>query len=125
MTTARDFLPSTARDQRFQLAKLLPSLRRQLETQRVFRAEQLAELGNGTDTAGSAERQQVDAAIADAARWALAAAEAALARMDAGEYGTCEHCAEPIPLERLEVLPHTRFCPCCQEQQASTAAEPH
>lgn len=34
----------------------------------------------------------------------------ALARMDAGVYGSCEECEEPIALERLKVLPYTRLC---------------
>lgn len=33
-----------------------------------------------------------------------------LARMDAGVYGRCEECDEPISLERLRVLPFTRLC---------------
>jgi DnaK suppressor protein len=34
----------------------------------------------------------------------------ALARMDAGTYGCCEECDEPIAIERLKVLPFTRLC---------------
>ena len=31
-------------------------------------------------------------------------------RMHAGEYGRCEACHEPIPVERLRVRPEARFC---------------
>ena len=34
----------------------------------------------------------------------------ALARMEAGAYGLCEECEEPIAIERLKVLPFTRLC---------------
>lgn len=34
----------------------------------------------------------------------------ALARLDRGDYGTCESCGRPIPDERLQVVPATRFC---------------
>jgi RNA polymerase-binding transcription factor DksA len=34
----------------------------------------------------------------------------ALSRLDAGTYGTCHRCGEPIPVERLEAVPATRFC---------------
>ncbi len=34
----------------------------------------------------------------------------ALARMDAGTYGCCEECDEPIAIERLKVLPFTLLC---------------
>jgi RNA polymerase-binding transcription factor DksA len=34
----------------------------------------------------------------------------ALGRLDRGEYGLCEVCAQPIGEARLEALPATRFC---------------
>jgi RNA polymerase-binding transcription factor DksA len=34
----------------------------------------------------------------------------ALAKMDAGTYGRCEACGEPIAEARLEAMPATRFC---------------
>ncbi len=39
--------------------------------------------------------------------------EAALERMDAGEYGLCVTCGERISDERLDVLPYTPFCRNC------------
>ncbi|WP_028279577.1 TraR/DksA C4-type zinc finger protein [Arthrobacter sp. H5] len=36
--------------------------------------------------------------------------EAALARIDAGTYGSCEVCGQPIAEGRLEARPWTRFC---------------
>jgi DnaK suppressor protein len=36
--------------------------------------------------------------------------DGALARMDAGVYGRCEDCEEPIAIERLRALPYTRLC---------------
>lgn len=38
------------------------------------------------------------------------AIDAAIARMDAGNYGRCDECEEPIAIERLKVLPYTRLC---------------
>ena len=37
----------------------------------------------------------------------------ALARIEAGGYGTCESCGKPIPVERLEVLPYATLCVTC------------
>ncbi|MEV4539483.1 TraR/DksA C4-type zinc finger protein [Asanoa sp. NPDC049518] len=51
------------------------------------------------------------------AREALAETAAALKRMNDGTYGTCQHCGQDIPLERLEILPTTRFCVPCQQLQ--------
>ncbi|MCL6456771.1 MAG: TraR/DksA C4-type zinc finger protein [Gorillibacterium sp.] len=36
--------------------------------------------------------------------------EAALQRMENASYGTCAHCGEPIPYERLQAVPETAFC---------------
>ena len=39
----------------------------------------------------------------------------ALDRMQAGSYGCCAVCGEPIPYRRLEVVPETHTCiRCCQ-----------
>ncbi|MBP7002107.1 TraR/DksA family transcriptional regulator [Amaricoccus sp.] len=39
--------------------------------------------------------------------------EAALGRMDRGEYGICVTCGDPISEERLDVLPATPKCRNC------------
>jgi RNA polymerase-binding protein DksA len=58
------------------------------------------------------EREQV-AALLVAAERALADASAALARLDAGDYGTCEECERPIGAPRLEARPTARTCIDC------------
>ncbi len=40
--------------------------------------------------------------------------EAALARLDAGRYGDCEDCGDPIPLARLMAQPAANRCAVCQ-----------
>ena len=39
--------------------------------------------------------------------------EAALHRMDEGEFGFCTKCGARISEDRLDVLPFTRFCRAC------------
>jgi RNA polymerase-binding transcription factor DksA len=39
--------------------------------------------------------------------------DAALKRIDAGTYGTCVNCGDPISEERLDVLPATPICRTC------------
>lgn len=58
------------------------------------------------------ERSQVDALVRQA-RQHLAEIDEALARIDAGTYGTCTTCTEPIAPERLEVRPVARTCITC------------
>lgn len=43
----------------------------------------------------------------------VAQIKAALARMDAGTFGLCQGCDEPISEARLAVLPHTPWCKDC------------
>jgi RNA polymerase-binding transcription factor DksA len=58
------------------------------------------------------ERQQV-AALLDQARARLADVDAALARSDAGDYGGCDDCGQPIAPERLAARPQARTCITC------------
>lgn len=39
--------------------------------------------------------------------------DAALARVEAGTYGTCLNCGDPISAERLAVLPAAPLCKTC------------
>ena len=39
--------------------------------------------------------------------------DAALARVGAGTYGTCQSCGEAISAARLDLLPDTPFCKTC------------
>ena len=41
--------------------------------------------------------------------------EEALDRLDAGDYGTCLACEEPIAEKRLRALPWARYCVVCQD----------
>jgi DnaK suppressor protein len=46
----------------------------------------------------------------------------ALRRFDAGSYGVCHQCDEPISIKRLDAVPWARYCVACQEQIALRAA---
>ena len=46
----------------------------------------------------------------------LADVEAALVRIDEGNYGSCIDCGETIPAARLAVNPSARRCIACQEK---------
>lgn len=39
----------------------------------------------------------------------------ALDRIEAGDYGVCLACEEPIPAKRLQALPWARYCVGCQD----------
>jgi DnaK suppressor protein len=68
---------------------------------------------------GAAERHGLDphtvAALVDSSRQPWPNTTEALNRMVDGTYGLCEGCGHDIPAERLEILPHARFCVPCQQ----------
>lgn len=47
----------------------------------------------------------------------------ALQRIEDGSYGICEACGNPIPDERLEIVPHARLCIACKASEDMTKSE--
>ena len=64
------------------------------------------------------ERQndEVLNALEQAAKQEIKKINHALARIEAGEYGICIECGEPIPEKRLIALPYTEHCVACAEK---------
>jgi RNA polymerase-binding transcription factor len=93
----------------------LVSLRHLLEQQRSFRCDQLDQLHRfdllreRTDT-----DREINESLVTGARAALREVLQALRRMDEGSYGSCRLCGDPLPIERLEVLPQVTVCMSCQ-----------
>jgi RNA polymerase-binding transcription factor DksA len=100
------------------------SRRDQLAEERDRLRDQLKQLGRGPD-AGldfdegfadsgqvTAERGEVDA-LAGKLVETLEEHEDALAKFDAGTYGSCESCGEPISEARLDAMPAARLCITC------------
>ncbi|MGW3912503.1 TraR/DksA family transcriptional regulator [Streptomyces sp. NPDC005070] len=81
-----------------------------LEHERSSRLLQLRAMGEVA--AGGQEQAMV--AQKETVKRVLTEVEAAFARVRDGSYGVCRNCSETIPVERLEILPHTPFCVPCQ-----------
>ncbi|MEU2778315.1 TraR/DksA C4-type zinc finger protein [Streptomyces sp. NPDC007162] len=64
--------------------------------------------------AGPDAKEPVMSTQKDTVQRVLTEVEAAFARVQDGTYGFCRNCSRPIPVERLEILPHTPFCVPCQ-----------
>ncbi|MFC5494522.1 TraR/DksA family transcriptional regulator [Nocardioides caricicola] len=62
------------------------------------------------------ERSQVSTLVRDAQRH-LAEIDAAVERLEAGTYGVCERCGQPIGDGRLEARPVARLCIRCAEKR--------
>jgi len=59
------------------------------------------------------ERER-DLALSAQALAAVEDIDKALAKIDAGTYGICERCGQPIPKERLRALPYAALCVACK-----------
>jgi DnaK suppressor protein len=106
----------------------LADVRAALDEERAQLRHQLADLGFGDDgglaydqnfadsSQVTAERGEVEA-LANSLKETLAEVEHALAKFEAGTYGRCEDCGEPIAPARLEAKPGARFCINCASRR--------
>ncbi|MCP3870654.1 MAG: TraR/DksA family transcriptional regulator [Gammaproteobacteria bacterium] len=72
-----------------------------------------------SEQATERENEEVMDALGAAGRQELSRLNRTLARIDAGEYGICASCGEPIPEARLEILPTSEYCVACAEKQGN------
>lgn len=75
--------------------------------------------GNPDDDDRAIERNndEVLESLGEAGQKELAAIEAALGRIEAGTFGTCAKCGEPISEARLSAVPHAALCCGCMKEQ--------
>jgi DnaK suppressor protein len=106
------------------------ALRAQLERQRVELRREVEDQGADPDSddvsfvddtgfsdrSHSAEERSRLISVSRALRSNLRDVERALAKMDAGTYGTCERCGNPIGPERLAALPWAVLCIDCKQK---------
>jgi RNA polymerase-binding transcription factor DksA len=65
------------------------------------------------DRAVERNNDEVLEELGEAGEKELVAIDAALARIDAGTFGTCAKCGRPIAEKRLDAVPHTPLCQAC------------
>ena len=61
------------------------------------------------------ENDEVLSAIDEEAQQTVWLIDAALTRIENGDYGICAKCGEEIPVERLKALPYATTCVKCAE----------
>ncbi|MGW7414838.1 TraR/DksA family transcriptional regulator [Streptomyces sp. NPDC054863] len=86
--------------------------RRRLEHARSTRTSQLRAIRES----GQSATDHLMSAQAEAIGRTLKEIDEAFARIDGGTYGACLSCSKAVPVERLEILPHTRYCVACQRR---------
>ena len=72
--------------------------------------------GDSADAAMDAVHSEMRSQLAEKESQELTDIDYALHKMETGEYGLCEECGMPIPVERLEIKPAADLCVKCQEQ---------
>ncbi len=78
--------------------------------------------GDEGDLATMAQAKERSMWLANDQKQRLAQIDQALARIQAGKYGICDSCGQPIARERLEANPHATLCIQCQSKSEKRPA---
>lgn len=73
------------------------------------------------DIATETYEREKDIALREDQRIRLAEVDAALRRIDTGEFGRCTKCGREIPAERLQAMPFAARCLHCQAEEEDVA----
>jgi DnaK suppressor protein len=95
------------------------SLARRLPDELARAREALQPQPAWEDAASGREEVSVLATLTESEQREIGEIDAALARIDAGHYGSCEVCGATIGRGRLRALPETRLCLDCSAQLRS------
>ena len=60
---------------------------------------------------------EIEETLEENAEQILTEIDDALARIEAGTFGTCATCGQPIPVERLEAIPYATQCIDCKRRE--------
>ena len=116
MTGGRDVLEAKLRSARIRLARLAEDFDGVVAASRDTNADDEHDPEGATI---AFERSQLNALIQQA-RAQVAESEAAVARWDAHQYGTCEACGADIGAARLEARPTASRCIECARSESSS-----
>jgi DnaK suppressor protein len=99
------------------LQEMKRSLMREMQGRVKGETEGVKDEGRDTYDLASDERdREINFILNDREREKLVAIDEALQRIKEKSYGICESCEGEIQLGRLKVLPFTRLCVKCQEE---------
>ncbi len=102
-----------------QIAERLEQLR--ARRQSLGERREGSPFGKREEEASEASELEKRLAIEKKLRNTLAEIERALEKYEAGTYGLCDSCGQPIELTRLEALPQANLCLSCKAHQAKDA----
>jgi RNA polymerase-binding protein DksA len=73
--------------------------------------------GDEADAGTKTFEREHEMSLANNSRDLLVQVERALGRLDAGTYGRCEECGNPIPKARLQAFPRATLCVTCKQRE--------
>jgi DnaK suppressor protein len=87
------------------------------EAEMYSRERDLEATQDPADMAANAYTKELLVSMSANDRHLLNLVDEALVRIEAGAYGDCIHCGEPVLEKRLEAVPWARHCLRCQDLQ--------
>jgi DnaK suppressor protein len=75
------------------------------------------DVGDFYDNASNDRERDMSLSLNQRDRQKLVMIEDAIKRIESGSYGMCPACQEPIDENRLRVMPFTRYCLSCMEEE--------
>jgi DnaK suppressor protein len=111
ITEVRDQLAAEAAELRAEIERAESDIASRLGDAVIDAGDDQADVG------AKAYEREHELALTYNARELLAQAERALARIDAGTYGSCESCGEPIGKARLQAFPRATLCVKCKQRE--------
>lgn len=119
MTTNFKILRSRLESERERLIEELKQLKASANTTEERREG--SPFGKREEEASEASELEKRLALEKKLRGTLAEIEHALEKYEAGTYGLCDSCGQPIELTRLQALPQANLCLSCKSRQAKDA----
>ncbi|HEX3925571.1 MAG TPA: TraR/DksA family transcriptional regulator [Streptosporangiaceae bacterium] len=111
LAKVRDTLAAEAKELRADIDRAESDIASRLGDAAVDAGDDQADVG------AKAYEREHELALTHNARELLVQTDQALARIDAGTYGTCESCGEPIGKARLQAFPRAVLCVACKQRE--------
>ncbi|MGW6984873.1 TraR/DksA family transcriptional regulator [Streptomyces sp. NPDC054932] len=114
--------PKEVEDARAELLSEVLRLRAELDASEVAISGLMRDSGDGAgddqaDTGTKNITRESELALAANASSMLEQTERALERLEAGTYGLCENCGQPIGKARMQAFPRATLCVDCKQKQ--------
>ncbi|AKN75567.1 DNA-binding protein [Streptomyces sp. PBH53] len=114
--------PDEVAEARAELQSEMQRLQEELDSSEASLVGLMRDSGDGAgddqaDTGSKNITREHELALAANAREMLTQTERALERLDAGTYGLCENCGNPIGKARMQAFPRATLCVECKQKQ--------